>query len=70
MRRLKKPFKACLNCKALVPKDAEVCPICGSSELTENWDGAIIVISEKSELIGELEYVKGPGRYAVETASE
>jgi len=69
MRR-KKPFKACMNCHALVPKTSEVCPFCGSTELTENWEGAIIIVSEKSELVNELEYLKRPGRYAVELASE
>jgi DNA-directed RNA polymerase subunit E" len=68
MRR-KKPLKACMDCKSLVPREAEVCPFCGSVNLTENWEGAIIIISEKSELLGELEYLKKPGRYAVEVAA-
>lgn len=61
----KKSFKACLRCKSLVPKDVEVCPVCGSTEFTENWEGAIIIIKENSKLVGKLEHVKGPGRYAI-----
>ena len=70
----KKPFYACLNCKALVPRSiAEtkgVCPYCGSTELTENWEGAVIIVKENSKLIGKLEHLKGPGRYAVEVGRE
>ncbi|ALU11870.1 DNA-binding protein [Ignicoccus islandicus DSM 13165] len=67
MRR--KPFVACMNCKALLPRGTERCPYCGSTEITENWDGVVIIISEESELIGKTEYLKKPGRYAVEVSA-
>jgi len=66
----RKPFLACLQCKALVPRkiaeETGRCPYCGSTDLTENWEGAVIIIKEDSALIGKLEHLKRPGRYAVE----
>ncbi|TRM83181.1 DNA-binding protein, partial [Sulfolobus sp. A20-N-G8] len=43
-------FKACKNCKALVNPDDSVCPICGSTNFSDDWDGIIIVIDENSEI--------------------
>jgi len=72
--RKKPPFYACLNCRSLVPRqiaeEKGVCPYCGSTELTENWEGAVIIIKENSKLIGKLEFLKKPGRYAVEVGRE
>jgi DNA-directed RNA polymerase subunit E" len=49
-KKRKLPLKACVKCKALVQDTVEVCPICGSREFTEEWDGFIAVIDpEKSE---------------------
>ncbi len=63
-----KPFKACRRCKALVDKNAEVCPFCGSRDLSDDWEGVIIVIDpEKSEVAKELGITK-PGRYAVKVS--
>ncbi len=59
------PFKACRRCKSLVPREATRCPVCGSTDLTEDWEGAIIVIDpEKSILAKKLEITR-PGRYAL-----
>ncbi len=65
----RKPFLACVSCKSLVPRGSERCPYCGSTELTENWEGMVIIISEDSELLGKTEYLKRPGKYAVETSA-
>ncbi|ABU81267.1 transcription elongation factor subunit Spt4 [Ignicoccus hospitalis] len=68
----RKPFLACMNCRFLVPRRPEVtrCPRCGSTDLTENWEGMIILIKTDSELVGKVEYLKEPGRYAVEVGRE
>ena len=69
MRGRGKPFLACLKCKFLIPRSKEEikrCPNCGSEEFTENWEGMIILLKEDSELIQKVEYLTGPGRYAVE----
>ena len=61
----KPPLKACRKCGSLVPLDAKRCPVCGSTEFTENWDGMIIVFDpENSEVARELNLEK-PGIYAI-----
>ncbi len=57
-------FKACKNCKALVNPDDSACPICGSTNFSDDWDGIIIVIDENSE-ISNIAEVKKPWRYAI-----
>jgi len=64
-RRRGLPFKACRKCKSLVPKDATRCPVCNSTDLSEDWEGLIVVLDpEKSELAKRLGFIK-PGRYAL-----
>lgn len=64
-RRRTIPFKACRRCKSLVPRDATRCPVCGSTDLSEDWEGAIIVLDpERSRLAKSLGFTK-PGRYAL-----
>lgn len=59
------PFKACRKCKSLVPREASRCPVCGSTDLSEDWEGALVVIEpEKSVIAKKLEITK-PGRYAI-----
>ncbi|MBW9141832.1 MAG: DNA-directed RNA polymerase, subunit E'' [Candidatus Aramenus sp.] len=59
-----KIFKACKNCKALVPEDQAVCPVCGGSSFTDEWEGMVIVIDENSE-VAQLMGVEKPWRYAI-----
>ncbi|MEM1643599.1 MAG: transcription elongation factor subunit Spt4 [Desulfurococcaceae archaeon] len=60
-----KPFKACRNCKSLVNREAEVCPVCKSTNFSEDWEGALFVVSpEKSEVAKALG-INRPGRYAL-----
>jgi DNA-directed RNA polymerase subunit E" len=60
-----RPFKACRNCKALVEREVEVCPKCGSRSFTDEWNGVIIVLNpEKSDIAKKLE-LKDKGRYVV-----
>ncbi len=60
-----KIFKACRRCKALVERDAIECPICGSRDFTDEWEGMVIIIDpEKSEIAKALGISK-PGRYAI-----
>ena len=48
-------LKACKNCGALVFRDNERCPVCGSNQFTEDWKGMIVVIDpEASALAKEL----------------
>ncbi len=59
-----KIFKACKNCKALVPTEQEVCPVCGGSSFVDEWEGMVIIIDENSE-IAQLMGVRKPWRYAI-----
>ena len=55
---------ACRKCK-FISIDSNVCKNCGSSELTKEWYGYIIVIDpEKSEIAKKLG-IKIPGKYAL-----
>lgn len=59
------PFRACRKCHSLVPREASRCPVCGSTDLSDDWDGVIIVIDPgKSMLARKLEIEKS-GRYAL-----
>lgn len=58
-----KPFKACRSCKALVDRDNEICPVCGSKDFTDEWEGIVIIIDpENSEIAKTLE-IKNKGRF-------
>ncbi len=60
-----KPFKACRKCHALVDKHAEVCPICGSRDLTDDWEGMVIIIDPEKSVIAKELGIDKPGRYAI-----
>lgn len=56
---------ACRDCHAVVESDEEICPICNSTSLTEDWSGYVsIAHPEKSEIGREMEVTK-PGSYAL-----
>ncbi len=55
--------KACKICHRLT--ETKECPVCKTKELTENWQGIIIVFkSEESEIAKELGF-ELPGTYAI-----
>lgn len=60
------PLKACLRCGALVYRDEEVCPVCGSTNFTEEWSGMIIILSDES-LVARMTGKKR-GQYAIKVA--
>jgi DNA-directed RNA polymerase subunit E" len=61
-------YKACKNCKLIVPEEAPQCPNCSSTEFVKNWRGMLAVIDvEKSCLAKRLGITK-PGVYALELA--
>jgi len=56
-------MKACKECHILI-EDKE-CPICKKKDLTENWQGIVIIFNPKeSEIAKELGF-KVKGRYAI-----
>ncbi|MEM0301839.1 MAG: transcription elongation factor subunit Spt4 [Archaeoglobaceae archaeon] len=55
---------ACRICKYINP-DAIVCKNCGSSDLTKEWYGYLIILDpEKSEIAKSLG-INNPGKYAL-----
>ncbi|QKQ99803.1 DNA-binding protein [Metallosphaera tengchongensis] len=57
-------LKACRACKALVTKEITRCPVCGGNLFSDEWEGMIILLSDKSELVEALGASK-PWRYAI-----
>ncbi len=56
---------ACRECHYVVESNAETCPSCGSSSLTEDWAGYVwIAHPGDSEIATEME-VSEPGKYAL-----
>ena len=65
-RRTLPGYKACRNCKYVVPEDTTTCPLCGGTDFTVEWRGLIIVLDvEKSCLAKKLGITK-PGMYAID----
>ena len=65
MSRGMKWLKACMKCKALVRVEEERCPVCGSTEFSEEWSGMVIIIDPKRSRIAKLLGIEKPGRYAL-----
>ncbi|MCD6301436.1 MAG: DNA-directed RNA polymerase, subunit E'' [Staphylothermus sp.] len=63
-----KPFKACRKCKALVNKETNVCPVCGSSDFTDEWEGMVIILDPENSEIAKMLGITKPGRYAIKVA--
>lgn len=60
-----KPFKACRSCRALVDKEVEVCPVCGSRDFTDEWSGVVIILNPEESEIAKLLNLKNKGRFVV-----
>ena len=55
----------CRECHRVVDPDEETCPSCGSSSLTEDWAGYVIIAHPESSRIAEEMEVTEPGKYAL-----
>ncbi|MEM0355766.1 MAG: transcription elongation factor subunit Spt4 [Desulfurococcaceae archaeon] len=64
----KKLFKACRNCYFLTSREAVECPNCGSKDLTEEWDGVIIVIKPEESRLARNIGISKQGRYALKVS--
>ncbi len=57
---------ACRRCKSLT--SGKVCPVCGSTNLSAEWSGLVVVLDpEKSDIARSLTITK-PGRYALKVS--
>ena len=54
--------KVCKKCRVFV--ESGNCPICKGNQLTDNWKGKVIILSEESE-IGKKLNLKGKGEFAI-----
>ncbi|XVH32647.1 transcription elongation factor subunit Spt4 [Haloferacaceae archaeon DSL9] len=56
---------ACRECHHVSQPDAQTCSLCGSSSLTEDWAGYVVITHpEQSEIAAEMN-VTEPGSYAL-----
>jgi DNA-directed RNA polymerase subunit E" len=55
----------CRECHRVVDPDEETCPACGSSSLTEDWAGYVIIAHPETSRIAEEMEVTEPGKYAL-----
>ncbi|EMA54523.1 transcription elongation factor subunit Spt4 [Halococcus salifodinae] len=56
---------ACRECHSLYEASVQACPVCGSSRLTDDWAGCIIVAHpNQSDVAGAMD-VTQPGTYAL-----
>lgn len=58
-------YPVCRECHRVLEADADVCPICGSTSLTDDWAGYVVIAHpDVSEIAREMQ-VTEPGRYAL-----
>jgi len=55
----------CRECHRVVDPDEETCPSCGSSSLTEDWAGYVIIAHPETSRIAEEMEISEPGKYAL-----
>lgn len=56
----------CRDCHhVLTDRDAEICDVCGSTSLTEDWSGYVIITHPEQSTIAEEMDVTEPGKYAL-----
>lgn len=63
-----KVFKACRRCKALVDRNTEICPVCGSRDFSDEWEGVLIIIDPARSDLAKMLGIEKPGRYAIKVA--
>jgi DNA-directed RNA polymerase subunit E" len=55
-------MKACRECHRLV--EGNICPVCKTSHLTDDWNGLVIIFDIESGLAKKLN-ISHPGKYAL-----
>ena len=56
---------ACRECHHVNDPDSQTCEHCGSSSLTEDWAGYVIITHPEQSEIAERMEVTEPGTYAL-----
>jgi len=57
---------ACRKCRHLTTE--KVCPNCGSTELSNEWSGLIIVINPEKSQVAKTLTISKAGRYALKVS--
>ncbi|PSQ16838.1 DNA-directed RNA polymerase subunit E'' [Halobacteriales archaeon QS_8_69_26] len=60
-----KQWLTCRECHYVVDPDTQSCPNCGSSSLTEDWAGYVIIAHPETSEIAQKMEVTEPGKYAL-----
>lgn len=55
----------CRECHRVVDPDTNTCPVCGSTSLTEDWAGYVVIVHPETSEIAKLMEVTEPGTYAL-----
>jgi DNA-directed RNA polymerase subunit E" len=55
---------ACRKDKYILTEDEKKCPICGGTDLSDEWSG-IVIIMDASSTLAEIIGAKRTGRYAI-----
>lgn len=61
--RTKKVVKVCRECHRVV--EGEACVICGTTNLSEDWAGYVVIIDPEHSDIAKKMNITMPGRYAL-----
>jgi DNA-directed RNA polymerase subunit E" len=56
--------RACRNCNRIV-EDASECPVCKNNDLSDSWNGLVVVYDPEDSEIAERIGISTPGRYAI-----
>ncbi len=59
-------YKACRNCKAVIPENENKCPYCGSTDFSDEWYGLIIVIDPEKSALAKALGLSRKGIYAID----
>jgi DNA-directed RNA polymerase subunit E" len=55
--------QACRECHRIV--EGLICPTCGSSSLSKDWTGYLVVLDPKGSTLAKTLGITLPGRYAL-----
>ena len=55
----------CRDCHRVMEADEDACPSCGSTSLTEDWAGYVIILHPDESEIAEKMQVTEAGTYAL-----
>ncbi len=55
--------QACRECQRIV--EGLVCPICGSSSLSKDWSGYVVILDPKGSEVAKKLGITLPGKYAL-----